>query len=47
MFSNVYPKIEPFMWQNMVDPRQDAENKIIRRIPYACWIPKTTDSHNM
>jgi hypothetical protein len=43
MFSNVFRKIEPFMWQNMVDRREEPDNKIIRRIRYACWIPETTD----
>ena len=31
------------MWQNMVDRREETDNKIIRRIRYACWIPETTD----
>jgi len=39
-----FRKIEPFMWQNRLDPRQDTDNNIIRRIRYACWVPKTTDT---
>jgi len=42
-----FPKIGPFMWKNMIDPRQDTDNNLIGRIHYACWVPKTTDRHNM
>jgi hypothetical protein len=46
MFNNFFSKIVPFM--NYVEKygtaRQATDDNIIRRMRFACWIPKITDT---
>jgi hypothetical protein len=34
------------MWQNMVEPDRATNDNIIRRMRFACWITKATDTHS-
>jgi len=31
------------MWKNMVEPGQAADDSVIRRMRFACWVIKATD----
>ena len=33
------------MWKNMVEPGQAADDSVIRRMRFACWVIKATDRH--
>jgi hypothetical protein len=48
MFNNIFPKIV-LLWDNVEKhgrPRQATDDNIIRRIRFACWITKATDTHS-
>jgi hypothetical protein len=48
MFNNFFPKIVPFMRyvEKYVTARQPTDDNIIRRMRFACWITKATDTHS-
>jgi hypothetical protein len=35
------------MWKNMLRLRQATDDNIIRRVRFACWITKATDTHSV
>ena len=47
MFNNVFPKIVPFTryLKKYGRARQGTDDNIIRRMRFACWITKATDTH--
>jgi hypothetical protein len=48
MLNTYFPKIMPFMRQcgKEVTARQATDDNIIRRMRFACWITKATDTHS-
>jgi hypothetical protein len=48
MFNNFFPKIVPFMRyvEKYGTARQATDDNIIRRMRFACWITKATDTHS-
>jgi hypothetical protein len=46
---NFFPENRAFceiVWKNMVEPYRPHDN-IIRRMRFACWITKATDTHSV
>jgi hypothetical protein len=48
MFNKYFPKIVPFMRyvEKYDTARQATDDNIIRRMRFACWISKATDTHS-
>jgi hypothetical protein len=48
MFNNFFPKIVPFMryCEKYGRTRQATDVNIIRRMRFACWITKATNTHS-
>jgi hypothetical protein len=48
MFNNIFQKIVPFMRyvEKYGTARQATNDNIIRRMRFACWITKATDTHS-
>jgi hypothetical protein len=48
VFSNFFPKIGPFMSnaEKYGTAGQATDDNIIRRMRFACWITKATDTHS-
>jgi hypothetical protein len=49
MFSNFFKTIVRFLWDNVKKygtARQATFDNIIRRMRFACWITKATDTHS-
>jgi hypothetical protein len=50
MFNNFFPKIVPFLISYNVEKygraRQATDDNIIRRVRFACWVTKPTDTHS-
>jgi hypothetical protein len=40
------PTVNEIMWKNMFWDGQPTDGNIIRRMLFACWIPRTTDTNS-
>ena len=47
-FNNIFPAIMPFMEyvEKHGRDRQTKDADVIRRMRFACWIPKVADTHS-
>ena len=44
-FLSVSGALNEIIWKNVVEPRQATDDNIIRRMRFACWVPKATHTH--